>query len=418
VFVATAVAAFLASNPVHAASKTQPQLRYKWNKVALQPASLVTQIVSAARVDSPEGPLWLLAGATAPAPPTRRPAVWSSNDLSNFTPVELAPLPGYGEIAEVFGISGQSARQSTGQAGEPARNSAGRVAAIAQAFGGAHGNARTASWVGTHQALSEVRANFELYNGIRQIAVRSIAAGDAGFVIFGSRVNQNGALGAASWTSSDGDEFVLHDNDEALSSGFGEQVQGLDLVADGAGGFVAVGERLWWKDPGGERDVVIDTDAMVWRSGDGVKWRRDRPAGFILGGPGGQRLHQVLVFDGEVVAAGTETSTKTGLAKFVVWSSAGKGVVSPFPPTSDALSTVTGFERVGDQWFLAARVSGQLLLAASSDLRIWKNVSLPFFLPSGGRAKLIVIPGTSDNPLLLGASGLNGGGLFSGVLIG
>jgi hypothetical protein len=351
--------------------------------------------------------LWLIGGATAPAPPARRPALWASRDLVTFTPVPLTPLPGYGEIAEVFGVA------ALDEAGV-------RLGAVAQAFGGAHGNPRTASWVGGLESLAEVRTDFELYNGPRQIAVRSITTAPSGYVIFGSRVNQNGRLGAAAWTSKDGTAFDLHDNDPALSSGPNEQTQGLALIGtqerwtiDPAGreiSLVAVGERLWW-DPANSADT-IDTDGIVWVSTDGTRWQRWSPPGFRLGGKGEQRLQQVYLDAAGLVLAGTETVN--GRAAVTVWSAKGKRRIAVFGSTDDPLSGVTSLQRVGGTWYVAARVGGVLKLAASRDLTVWTGISLPVGLPWGGRAKLLVIP-AGRGPLLIGASGLNGGGLWTTV---
>ena len=81
--------------------------------------------------------------------------------------------------------------------------------------------------------LHEVAAAFELYNGPRQISVRTIVAGPAGWVIFGSRNNRNNRLGATAWTSSTGDDFTIHDDVPALSSQPGEQILGLDVTPTG-----------------------------------------------------------------------------------------------------------------------------------------------------------------------------------------
>ena len=50
-------------------------------------------------------------------------------------------------------------------------------------------NPRTVSWKrGTDDLLHEVRADFELYNGPRQIGVRTVARASDRWVISGSRV--------------------------------------------------------------------------------------------------------------------------------------------------------------------------------------------------------------------------------------
>jgi hypothetical protein len=384
-----------APHPASAAGRS-----WKWQRLALEPVSLSTQIVSAIQVSEPgSDTYWVLGGATAPAPPQRKPAIWITKDFVRFESVPMQPNQGYGEISEIFGVA---ARGRMGQ----------DMAAIGQAFGGAHGNPRTASWDGSAAGLAEVRTNFELYNGVRQISVRSIASNASTFVIMGSRVNQNGRLGAASWYSPDGAEFTLSDNDEGLSSASNEQVQGLDVTAAGDGSFIAAGERLWW-DPANSADT-IDTDAIMWRSADGKNWQRLRPPRFDLGGRGDQRIHKILDDKGQLVAAGTETIN--GVLKVVFWGPDGtKRPISALGTSTDPLSAVTSVARVRGNWIVGARINGTLKLASSTNAKNWTKVDLPKSLPSGGRAKLVVIPDTGPQ-LFLGVSGVNGGGLWSGTL--
>ncbi len=315
----------------------------------------------------------------------------------------MKPNDGYGQIAEMFGVAAT---------GMPDDSGAVDIAAIGQAFGGAHGNPRTASWDGNTSALSEVRTNFELYNGPRQISVKAITAlsnaATKGYVIFGSRVNQNGRLGAASWFSPDGSEFVLADSDPQLSSAPNEQVQALDVITGPQGEAIGAGERLWW-DPANSADT-IDTDAMLWRSDNGKSWQRWTPPGFALGGPGEQRIQKIAVHNIEVAAAGTET--RNGITKVVFWAPGGKKtVITALGSSDDPLSTVTTLARVGTRWFVGARIGGVLRLSMRADgPNKWNRVDLPKSLPSGGRARLIVFSDTGSS-LLVGAAGLNGGGL-------
>lgn len=396
----------------------------EWQRVLLEPAGPLTQIVSAVRIAARPGgsPVWILGGATAAAPPERAPAVWVAEGLNTssnagFERVPMAPLPGYGEIAEIFGVAGHDSATSARSASSADFADAGDIAAIGQAFGGAHGNPRTASWDGSAAGLTEVRANFELYNGPRQIAVRGITYADGRYVIIGSRVNRNGRLGAAAWTSADGAEFVLHDDEPALSSAPNEQVQGLAITRGSDNSspvFIAGGERLWW-DPANSADT-IGTDAVLWRSADGVSWARWSPKGFVLGGPGEQRITAVHVSGGQFVAAGTDSVN--GAVRAVFWSSAGKRAIKPFGVNDDPLSAVTSVVRVGDWWVVGARMAGVLKLAASRDGRVWRSIPLPLQdVPTGGRARIVVLPDTG-RAVLIGLSGLDGGGLWERPLCG
>ncbi|HKE76806.1 MAG TPA: Hsp70 family protein [Acidimicrobiales bacterium] len=70
-----------------------------------------------------------------------------------------------------------------------------------------------------------------------------------------------------------------------------------DVAADGAGGLVAVG----WD----TADDPRDGDAGVWRSADGVAWRRTAAA--ALGGAGRQELHRIVRLpDGRWLALGRQ----------------------------------------------------------------------------------------------------------------
>jgi hypothetical protein len=388
----------------------------RWERIALDPVSDSTQVVAATRIESAgSSPSWILGGATAARPPERKPAAWISTDLKSFVPISMSPNQGYGEIAEVFGIAGRGP-------------DGGDLAAIAQAFGGAHGNPRTASWDGSASGgLSEIRTNFELYNGVRQISVKSIATNSNTYAIFGSRVSQNGRLGAASWTSPDGSEFTLFDNDEALSSAPNEQILGADIAVDPNGIFVAAGERLWW-DPTNSAET-IDTDAIIWRSANGQSWERWTPSGYTLGGKGEQRIQKIMFANGQLVAAGTETIG--GKAWVTIWSPSGKHRVRELGSSDDPLSSVTSIAPCGGSWCVGVRMSGRLrlLMTASassaagaagtpSSERQWRQVRLPSGLPSGGRAKIVVIatPSAERNELLVGTSGLESGGLWRALL--
>jgi hypothetical protein len=367
----------------------------RWQRVGLEPVSSSTQVVTATKI-SPSGgsPYWVVGGATAAAPPERKPAVWMSSDLTSFVSIPMNPNPGYGEIAEVFGVAGRGANGDD-------------LAGIAQAFGGAHGNPRTASWDGSAAGLSEIRTNFELYNGIRQISVKAIAVNARTYTIIGSRVSQNGRLGAASWTSTDGSEFTLWDNDPALSSAPNEQLLASDVAVDPEGQFVAAGERLWW-DPANSAET-IQTDGIVWRSANGQTWERWNPPGFVLTGKGDQRIQKVIFSNGQLFAAGTETVG--GKAWVTVWGPTGKERVAVFGPTDDPLSGVTSVEVMENKLVLGVRMAGRLRLATQSAKSGWRECALPVDLPTGGRAKLLVVSGPSGE-LLIGAAGLERGGMW------
>ena len=126
------------------------------------------------------GGVWWAAGSFVDAGGEHRPGLWSSTDSVTWSRVPTLPITPYGLVSELYSVAA----------------SANGLVALGMATGGAHGNPRTVSWLlGVDRTLHEVAAGFELYNGVRQISVRSIVAGPHGWVIFGSRNNRNDALG-------------------------------------------------------------------------------------------------------------------------------------------------------------------------------------------------------------------------------
>jgi hypothetical protein len=348
-----------------------------------------------------DGAMWWAAGWQFDAEGIKRPRVWQSSDALSWRALGVAPRTGYGEISELYSIA-------AGPSG---------VAAIGAATGGAHGNPRTVSWVVTDGVLTEVPASFELYNGVRQISVRSMvtAKNDAtGFVIFGSRVNRNGVSGATSWTSADATDFAIHDNDGALSSGPGEFVLGLDVAAmeTSEAGYVAVGERMRIV-PGS-----VDVDAIAWQSVDGKNWARWTPRGLILDGRFDQRAQRVAVdpSSGKVVIAGTQTDPKR--SRFVVWSRQSNNgrwrrqllPDTVVPSSADPLSNATCLTVNATVTVLCARSGDRLVAVRTTDGVTWRPVALPTGLPSGQRATLTVA--VANGLTLIGATGPMGGGLW------
>jgi hypothetical protein len=339
---------------------------------------------------------WWVAGSYRDASGEHRPGLWNSADGTAWTRIETVAATPYGEVSELYSLAADSHG----------------LAAIGMATGGAHGNPRTVSWVlQADGKLHEVVANFELYNGVRQIGVRSISSGPAGFVIFGTRNNRNDRIGATSWTSVAGDDFTIRDNDVALSSGPGEFVQGLDVTSADAE-YVAVGERL----------VIdgsnIDTDGIVWKSIDGVTWQRFSSTGLVLGGPGDQRVQRVAIDGTRVVLAGTQTSGST--VSFLSWTTRdgkqwNRTRLLGLKNSENALSNVTGLWNQGGRMVVSARVGSTLRAVQSADGAHWKPLVLPADVPVSDRARLVVA--TQGSHVLVGASVFGvaqaeGGGLW------
>ncbi|HET6951612.1 MAG TPA: Hsp70 family protein [Acidimicrobiales bacterium] len=98
---------------------------------------------------------------------------------------------------------------------------------------------------------------------------------------------------AAVWRSAGGDPSLW---ERLRPSGLEGAAALHDVVADGTG-VVAVGRDL--------TDDTGDGDGGVWRSDDGVSWRRIATTG--LGGPGRQELHRVMLTDqGRWIAVGRQ----------------------------------------------------------------------------------------------------------------
>ncbi len=326
---------------------------------------------------------WWAAGSFVDETGEHRPGLWTSMG-STWARIQTKPRTPYGEISEIFSV---------------AVSESGTVAALGAATGGAHGNPRTVSWLLTGDGfLTEVPAGFELYNGLRQISVRSISAGPNNWVIFGARVNQNGKVGATSWTSPNADDFTIHDDDPQLSATGNQQTLGLDVVySPFENAYLAVGEHLSFS------NGQANTDGVLWRSFEGVDWSTETSAARTFGGPNDQRLQRIRTVNDETVIAGTETTTR--FTTFSIWSKqSGKWRTTPVVTLGrdeNPLSQVTSLSVTPGARVLGVRV-GERLAAAAKTKQGWVRFPLPKGLPSGNRAVLAVE--TDGQHVLVGAS--------------
>jgi hypothetical protein len=348
-------------------------------------------------VKTPDG-TWWAAGSFRDATNEHRPGLWKSADTITWTRIETVPVTPYGEVSELYSVAASTRG----------------VVALGAATGGAHGNPRTVSWILRDDGrLHEVLASFELYNGVRQIAVRTITDGPTGWVIFGARNNQNNALGATSWTSVTGDDFTIHDNDPQLSSNAGESIIGLDVALDRTvpgGQLIAVGERFHAKlgDP-----ESADTDAIAWISSDGVSWQRWTPIGLRLGGKDIQRGQRIAVDGARVLIAGADDRALRN--RIGVWTSIDRKiwtrtVIGAFGASDDPTTGVTVARANAGRMFVGARVTGRLRAVVSSNGRQWTELRLPPELPTGNRA--VLAAELDATTTLIGATSLQGGGLW------
>ncbi len=343
------------------------------------------------------GALWAAGSVTDKT--ERRPALWHQT-RSGWQPIPINKLTYYGGVSELFGVA----------------VSAGRTVAVGQAFGGAHGNARTVSWLLSPQesgpALREQPASFELFNGVRQMTVHRVVAlpNGSGFTIIGSRVNRNGRIGAASWWTPDGRDVALIDDDPALSADPKSATSGSDVAPWPGHGLVAIGERSY---PASES---IEVDAVVWTSADGRSWKRFTPEDPALGGAGEQRAQRVVSLGSGAVAgvfvAGVETAAVPDVesTRVVVWewseavSRWTRTLVAAISADPDPLSVVTGIAIVGQDRWIAARMGTQLRLAVSQNRGPWRAVPMPGPLPTGPRSR-IELCATADGSLYVALVG-------------
>jgi hypothetical protein len=341
---------------------------------------------------------WWAAGSFRDDSGEHRPGLWQSNNTTDWNRVDTVAITPYGEVSELFSVAA----------------SARGVVALGAATGGAHGNPRTASWVLRDDGkLHEVPAGFELYNGVRQIAVRTISDGPTGWVIFGARNNQNNALGATSWTSFTGDDFSIHDNDVQLSSGPQESILGLDVAFDSVapgGQLIAVGERFH---AASLPSTEADTDAIVWTSPNGVTWQRWAPSGLRLGGPDNQRAQRLSLDGTRVLMAGLDD--RGVRSRIVAWTTDTRTrwtrtVITALGSSKDASTAVTATRARGRRMIVAARVNQQLRAVTSDNGRRWSSLMLPAGIPGGNRAVLTVDFDTATT--IIGATGPDGGGLW------
>lgn len=227
---------------------------------------------------------WVVVGATADARGNTRPAAWESTDARQWRPLRIHPGTDYYAVRAVLGSVG-CAR--------------GRLAALGEKPGGAHGNPRVETWrQRADGSLSAVRAPFVEYGGQDAVAVHRLSGGDGGFLASGVRVS-----GAAVWTSRSGARFTLHERAPGLASTPAASTQALDAV--------------WWR---GSWTVVGDATlasgrlvAAAWTGTGAGPWAMVRL-------PGGARVatgeRVVLTGSGPVVAGLDDRA-------FATWAEAG-----------------------------------------------------------------------------------------------
>jgi hypothetical protein len=320
---------------------------------------------------------WYIAGGYRAADASTTPALWSTVDGRDWRPVPVQPKSVYGPQHL---LSAVACRGDT-------------VVAIGSAPGGAHGNLRTNTWIGTGSGpLTEVPAAFELFGGPQQIGVGQLAAGPTGWLIGGARTGANGNAGAAVWVSADGASFQLVDNDPALESDSTAETVLSGVCPGPGGGFVAVGSAM----PAGN---PLTRQALAWRSPDGLHWTREQVP---VDGEDAD-IEAVVPYGDGLLALGVRGGT------FGAWldSAAGWRAVARFGSLGGfggpALPRVTSLVTRGGTAYAVASDGTRYRLWRSTDARTWSEVAMPAQVPAGGAATARLA--SLDGQLVLAADG-------------
>jgi hypothetical protein len=238
------VAGCTSSAPRHPKAETLP-----WRTVALPPDPRGRDVIRAVAACPGH---WYVSGAILAPDGTTAPALWTSRDGVDFTPMPVEPVSYYGPHNILFDVACRG----------------GDVVAVGAMNGGVHGNPRTSTWVSLDGGpLREKPSGLPLYGGENAIGVGPLTAGTPGFLITGDRVDRRGGPGAAVWTSPDGVTFTIRDGDPALESDAagGTAIAAATPVDDA---YAAVGSIT---PPG---SPLAARDPLAWMSSDGVTWRR------------------------------------------------------------------------------------------------------------------------------------------------
>jgi len=214
-------------------------------------------------------------------------AVWTSTDGMSWT--RVAPT------GTTFGGTDTQAMESVVAIG-------GGSVAVGYDYSGGDGD--VAVW--TSPDGIRVPHDEAIFGGAGHQTMRDVTMAGVRLVAVGSD-GSGGDGDAAVWTSPDGETWTRVPHDEAVFGGAGDQSMG--RVTVGGVGLVAVGYD--YSDD--------DLDAAVWTSPDGVTWTRVPHDEVIFGGADAQSMLGVAAVGGGVVAVGFDYSGGDGDA--AVWSS-------------------------------------------------------------------------------------------------
>ncbi|MGW4498380.1 hypothetical protein ACWENR_07140 [Micromonospora sp. NPDC004336] len=311
---------------------------------------------------------WYVVGGLADAAGETRPAAWSSVDGLSWTALPVAASSFYGRQHVLYAVACRD----------------GRVAALGAKNGGVHGNPRTGTWALVEGgALREVPAPFELYAGPRAVSVARVAAGPAGWLIAGARVD-----GAAVWTSADGERFAVREGVPELAGDGRGRTAAYDAVAVPSGWWV-VGAVL----PPGATALA----PLAWSSADGRAWRR-----VALPAPDGRgQAQRVVAVDGGLVAVGP---VRDG---FGAWRLAGDEWrrAGGFRAAGLGVSSVDGLVSAGGALVaVAGDGDGHRLWCSVDAGDSWRAMVMPGAVPDGGDSA-VAVAARGDRLLLVADDG-------------
>ncbi|GHJ13781.1 MULTISPECIES: hypothetical protein [unclassified Micromonospora] len=300
---------------------------------------------------------WYAVGGLVDGAGETRPAAWSSADGLSWSALPVRAQTFYGRQHVLYAV----ACRDDG------------MAALGAKTGGVHGNPRTGTWVWRPGGpVREVPAAFELFGGPRAVSAARLAAGPAGWLIAGARVD-----GAAVWSSPDAGGFALRDGVPELAGDARGRTAAYDAVAVGSG-WLVVGSLL----PTGGAALM----PLAWSSVDGRSWRRSA----LPVAAGGGAAERVVTRDGAPTVVGP---VRDG---FAVWrapagSSDGWQRVGGFGAAGPGVLSVAGLVGVDGRLFAATGDGADRRLWISGDGGAsWRPVIVPASVPDRGDAALAV----------------------------
>ncbi|MFG1777402.1 hypothetical protein ACGFIR_23610 [Micromonospora sp. NPDC049051] len=311
---------------------------------------------------------WYVVGGLADAAGETRPAAWRSADGVSWTALPVSPSSHYGRQHVLYAAACRD----------------GRLAALGAKNGGAHGNPRTGTWsLSAGGQLREAPAHFELYAGPRAVSVARLAAGPAGWLIAGARVD-----GAAVWASTDGERFTIREGVAELAGDGRGRTVAYDAVAVPSGWWV-VGAVL----PPGATALA----PLAWSSADGRAWRR-----VALPVPDGRgQAQRVASVDGAVVTVGP---VRDG---FGAWRLVGDEWrrVGGFGAPGPGVSSVDALVPAGRELVAVTGDGGGHGLWLSADSGdSWRLMVMPATVPDGGNTA-VAVASQGDRLLLVSDDG-------------